>query len=149
ERIDLFTKFPDAPVDIATINAPGLEMAHLEAWLTELPASVLTIFFSNKNLLASNLEFRKSIYYAINRNELSDGLSAFRPTFELLPKHFWGRSEVSDPYNPDKARKFLKHVPKELIKRNWRVPVFSGSPFSKEYQHILSILRRQLNAVGL
>jgi ABC-type transport system substrate-binding protein len=153
---------PTSPklVDLFTIEEPSIEYGvslvplsnKTDAYYevnSKYPVSVWSVFFSNANPLGSNEHFRKAVFSAIDRSKVAQLNSTSTPAFELLPKHFWGRANLQDPFSTAKSREHLKNIPKELLKETWEVPVFSSGPFSKERSARLKVLGDQLKEIGV
>ena len=150
DHVVLYTSIVQKTFDVTHLRASSIDLSAMKSQRTEYPSSVTTLFLSNLNPLSKFLAFRRALHHAINRKSLSEGLSHYcKPTFEMLPSHFWGRAGLKDPYDPQKAKELLKAVPSALHDQEWPIPVFSGKHFSSEYETIFSRLNQQLREIGI
>lgn len=114
--------------------------------LIAVPYGTLGLFFNYNNDLGSNKSFREAIHLAIDRKLLCLGFPYLIPNSQALPNNYWGRIEVEDAQNSNKAKEILSkigNIPDPFI-----IKVFGQS--EKEMQKpYFSELKRQLKSVGL
>lgn len=139
----------DAPYDIVANVPANVIGPNYKEFVTSMPASVRTIFFSNKNVLGQNPHFRAAVQKAINRGEIVGQISDLAVTNELLPRHFWGRTKRLDPYSLEDAKKEISHVPADLLKKIWRVPIFSSGSLTERQAYMAGKIQHQLAKVGI
>lgn len=150
KRIVFHTRDTDGPYDVCLVKPSGTNAATYAEAYTKYPDSVWTIFFSYVHPLGAQLAFRRAVQHGVNRSRLAKDLEQkFSPTFELLPKHFWGRANKEDSFDPVKSHTLLQTLPKKFLAQEWPVPVFSGATIPPDKAQLLDRLRHQLAEVGI
>lgn len=135
--------------DIMTNLPADMETKGYRTYVTEMPASVRTIFFSNKNVLGQNPNFRAAVQKAIDRVEMSSEIADLAVTYEMLPRHFWGRSRRPAPFSLKQAREEIAKVPKELLAKTWRIPMFGKGKLTERQAHYADKITKQLAKIGI
>lgn len=148
-KIEVYTKPNQLLYDIVAFTDPPTAKESYKVQYPKYPDRVWTIFFTNINSLGKNLSFRKAIQYGVNRKALLQGFEPYRPAYELLPSHLWGRADIQDSFNLNKAKELFSSLPKELRDKIWPVPVFGGQTFSSDKKALLEELKRQFAQFGL
>ena len=87
-----------------------------------------------------------SLKHAINRKEAVLGYPGIKPTNQLIPRGFLGETKTQPSFLPEKARDFLRKVPKHLIKDPIKVLYHGPKARVPKY---LRIIADQLKLVGL
>ncbi|MCB0361384.1 MAG: hypothetical protein KDD35_01595 [Bdellovibrionales bacterium] len=149
--IEIFTRPDEAnPNYDVVVNYPsGMDMTSYQQHITKMPASVRTIFFSNANVLGQNPHFREAVQKAIYRADIVGNIADLDVTNEILPRHFWGRAIRPDPYSLDAAKKAMAEVPKKLLEKTWRIPVFAKTQLSERQSYFAEKIKAQLAKIGL
>lgn len=110
-------------VDISTSEG---QVAKSVKYRSELPASISLLTFSNQHPLSKNINFKKGINHLLNRSIFEDKERGYEPVSQILPKHFWGRSEDFDLYNLNKAKEYFSKIPRSLLDQEYELQIFSG-----------------------
>lgn len=148
QKIEIHTQKNAVVYDIiAFADRPQSKTVYTSAQAT-YPDGVWGIFFSNQNPLGLDPAFRKAIERGVNRDALVDGFPFYQPTYEILPSHFWGRTNVSNPLDLKKAKELFATLPKNLKSKTWPVPVFGEKVFSKDRDRLLNRLKSQFAEFG-
>lgn len=108
------------------ISFEVLDSQKTERYYTDSPSTIRTIFFTNQNKLSKNINFRKAIYYGIDRQKLTSLIQGKVPAYSFLTSSLWLNKTIKDEYNLSLAKKYFKKVPKHLLKR-YRIPLFDTS----------------------
>ena len=112
-------------------------------------ARVTSIYFNYKNDVAQNINFRKAIDLLVDRNKLTENISAYKPTSEFLASHFWGRIEKYDSQNVKEAKALLQNVKGLDLNKSYKIPVYNSFYGNKVFGKYLESLEQQLNIAGL
>lgn len=149
-----FSKSPDKvlfynkkPARVDITEGPN-EDVELIDYKVSLPASVRLLSISNKNPLSKNIHFKKAINFAINRELFKSKKLGVSPTTQLLPKHFWGRTEEKKLFNLEKAKRLFSKIPEDLRNRTYEIPVFAGGEFSNLQLHYIKRLEFDFRSIG-
>ncbi len=140
---------PNRVYDVVIADVEPLAPKGYSSFAAKLPASVRTIFYSNQNPLGMNQDFRLAVHGIVNRDAIAKGENSIRPTDQMLPTRFWGRTDSPYPVKRDAALLHAAKIPKDLMAKTWRIPVFSNSTLSKIQQHYADHLSRQLKEIGI
>lgn len=135
--------------DVMTNIPSDFQTGGYDLYVTKMPASVRTIFFSNKNILGQNPHFRSAVQKAINRIEIASDIADLAVTNEILPRHFWGRTRRPDPYSLEEAKKEIAKVPKDLLRKTWRVPMFGKGKLTERQSYYADKITDQLKKLGI
>ncbi len=135
----------NSKVDISTTELIDKETKTYES---SLPASIALLTFSNKHPLSQDDNFKKGISYLINRESIKNKITEVSPVSQILPRHFWGRTQETDLYNLDLAKKYFSKIPKELLEKKYELQIFSGNRLSQSQKLYTKELERQFSLVG-
>ena len=111
-------------------------------------ASLTSIYFNYRNPIASNLQFRQALNFAINREELAQGVEIYSPANEFLAQHFWGRIKAKQNQDLKKAKALLKKVPNLDLSKEYQIPVFNGGINDPKHGAYLTHLEKQFQSIG-
>ena len=144
-----FSDSEDQNFDIKINNAQ--DNSAYKAIFSERATAVTNIMFNFNNVLGADLNFRKALNHAIDRDRLVENNSIFKSNAQFLASHFWGRIDTVNGHDPIKGKGLLKNIPslnsdKEII---LKIPVFNSSFGDKKLGGYLEILRAQLSQIGL
>ncbi|MCJ8275343.1 MAG: hypothetical protein HRT44_02100, partial [Bdellovibrionales bacterium] len=107
------------------------------------------ISFNYKNELGSNIKFREALSLALNREMLFSDNKQIRPTHELIPSMYLGRSETKFEYNPAKAKEIIEKYFKNQISKTKPIKaIFHGKPGKENNEPVLT-LQSQLEKAGI
>lgn len=132
--------------DISLIDIENDKQKGYSTFYSEHPRYVHSIYFTNNNALGISYDFKKFIQAALDRKAIQKLIPATDVTYELLPKNYWGRSIIPDPYNPRLAQKLFNSLPKKLRKKIWNIPVFGGNQLDKNI--LANEIKKQLANYG-
>ena len=150
QSISLFTsRVKGTQFDVVHSSAIEGGSSNYNAVLSDKPAAVRALFFSNRNELGVIQAFRKAVQLLVNREEFARTFDSMSPASQILPRHFWGRSTKEIEFDLEKARELLKTIPKDLLSKEWEVPIYSDGPLSEEKRKLGDVLVRQFLKVGL
>ena len=113
------------------------------------PTSISTLFFYRNNSLGNDLNFRKAVYYGIDRFELAKGFQQYRPAFELVLPPYACRKQNSNFYDLDKAKNFIAKVPKNLLESEVIVGVYTDDVTVPALKTRLNRIAGDLKKLGL
>ena len=144
-----FSDREDQGFDIKINNAQDNNT--YKAIFSERATAVTNIMFNFNNVLGADLNFRKALNHAIDRDKLVENNSIFKSNAQFLASHFWGRIDTVNDHDSIKGKALLKNIhslnsDKEII---LKIPVFNSSFGDKKLGVYLEILRTQLSQVGL
>lgn len=115
---------------------------------TDISDSTRAIFFTNQNKLSKNVNFRKAIYYGVNRTELIGKDTSKSPAYSFLSSAHWIVKPNEDTYDLNLAKKYFKKIPQNLLSA-WEIPVYEASKsFSKEKSVFADIFEQQMKKIG-
>jgi ABC-type transport system substrate-binding protein len=149
DEVMLSTVLDESAYDISLVPFKGMENRNYSIFFSTHPQYISALYFSNVHPLGHKIEFRQFIQRAINRAPLAEKIMGSEATYELLPKHFWGRAHMSDPYSTSKAKELFEKLPSELVEKEWKVPVFGGKELSEDRKAIAEYVRQSLSEFGL
>ena len=112
----------------------------------EVPYGTLGIFFNYNTKLSKNKNFREAINLAINRKILCDSFGYLIPNEQVLPNDYWGRIDVEEKQDIQKAKKLLKNI--KEIPNPLEIKVYGQSEEEIKKPYFLT-LKSQLEEVGL
>ncbi len=112
-------------------------------------ASLTGIYFNFNSSIASNINFRKAIDLAVDRNELAKDVEIYSPADEFLAKHFWGRIKHKKEKDIAVANSLLKKVKGLDLSKTYKIPVFNGKISDPKYGKYAQRLESQLQKAGL
>lgn len=121
--VPLYTKSANRHYDVIRYNAGALGLAKLNVQLSELPASILNISFSNINSDSKSPRFRELVRNIVSKDDLVVGFEELSIADEMLPKHLWGNSGNSTKLRPDLVESILREEFVDLRKRGIRLNV--------------------------
>lgn len=131
--------------DTADVKINQLEQADtFETFFSEKATSVTNIVFNFESQLGSDINFRKAIEYAVNRDELSASSDAYRKTDQFLASHFWGRIDIPSHFDPTKAKEYISKIKGSQKSKILRIPVFNSSLGDKALGRYFEFLKKQL-----
>ena len=117
---------------------------------SKYPAAINSIFFYRDNKFVENINFRKAIYHAIDRDAVAEGGELFKPAYEMLVRPYGGKVEIKNPYNLELAKEYVKKLPKEFFEKEFIVGVYSVShAFTPVMIDRVKIMSEQLSKLGL
>lgn len=147
-NILVYNKFDEkSEFDISFINN---KIPNQKKFINKDPASIKALFFNKENELSKNINFRKAMFFTINRNTLLDGIESSSPSYQFLTTSYWHNKRIKDERDIDLAKSYIKLIPDGLKSRTWNVPVYSNSTeLSEQSKLITSRLKKQLSEVGL
>jgi len=108
---------------------------------SKYPTSVSTLFFYRTNDLSKNINFRKAVFYGINRDSVAKGFENYKPAFELVLPPYTCRKSVYNRFDFKLAKRYFDRIPKKLLKKDIKVGVFTDDV-------ILSPLRVRLDRIA-
>lgn len=149
KTVNLHTKLSKRHYDVLRYSANGLNIENLNAQLSELPASIMNLSFSNLNPDSKSLRFRTLVKNIVYKDDLVASFEELSVADEMLPKHLWGSSGISAKPDPELANKILSEDFAELRKKGIRLNIFSGSRLSKSKEHIVGKLQKQFAKLGI
>lgn len=141
-------KEKDIDYDISLTDIEDNLKKDYNIFISEASQLIYTIFFTNNNPLGASLEFRKFIQTALNRESMQKIIPATLQAYELLPKGYWGRDNLPNPYNPDLAKNLFNSLPKELREKEWNIPVFGGNQLTQDRKALAKEVKSQLACYG-
>jgi ABC-type transport system substrate-binding protein len=148
--IELYTHADDAvDYDISIFDGQGFDFKNYEKVESKFAYTNWSLLFHNNSALGGNSSFKKALSFAIDRSQLLKALPECSPASEMLPKYYWGRSNLEEAFSLSKAKKFLNSLPAELLSKVWQVPVFTGRVVTSSLSVRLGRLKAQLQNVGL
>ena len=122
---------------------------NIELFHSKNAARVTSIYFNYKNKLAQNSNFRKAIDLLIDRNSLTKGVNAYKPTKEFLASHFWGRIEKYEGKDVELAKRLLKSVQGLDLTKTYNIPAYNSFFGNKVLGRYLENLEYQFKNAGL
>lgn len=149
--VELHTEFSDSTrYDLALSPPKAMDLKEFHPWMTPKPSNVKTLFFSNLHPLGQNKNFRLAVQRLVNRTALVKDHADVFASFEILPKHFYGRTGMTDPHNRAEAAKLLAAVPKDELSKPLRIPVFvSGNQIPDRMKVFVDRLTEQFADLGI
>ena len=131
------------------VNANDKEKSFKKAF-SKHPASINSIFFYRGNALNENVNFRKAVYHAINREAVVAGSEQFKPAYEMMVRPYAGSIEPKNPYNLDLAKKYINKVPSELLQKKITIGVYSpDKEFTSIMRDRIKVMSKDLDQLGL
>lgn len=144
-RIIFFSRKVEGGTDI-TIDSE--ESSQFEIYQSNLPASVNILTFSNQHPLSQNENFRKGVNYVIDRNQFNSKAYGTSAADQMLPKHFWGRTDIKDIFQAEKAKEYFSKVPPELLKGPHTLVIFAGKELTEKQKTYTQKLEKIFRSVG-
>lgn len=96
--------------------------------LSKYPVMISTLFFYRGNPIGENVNYRKAIYHAIDREALAKTDDIFKPAFEMMVRPYGGRINPKNPYDPKLAKEYAKKIPKALLKTPVKIGIYTTVP---------------------
>lgn len=146
--VEVFTENDRTGADLLLWVNSSPEMNKMKRVIGPQSNSATMLFFNYEHPLGNDIRFRKALSAGLRRQALVTGQKAFKPTYELLPSHFWGRAGIADPYDQAEAKKLLAEVRKahpELLNAPIRVSVRTSDFFEDS----IKLLKEQFDSLGL
>lgn len=112
-------------------------------------ASLTSIYFNFNNPIVHNLDFRKALNLAINRDDIINGIQIYSPANEFLAEHFWGRIKAKQQQNVALAKSLLMKIPGLNLANEFKIPIFNGGLNDPKKGAYAKTLENQFKAVGL
>lgn len=109
----------------------------------DVTSRIRVILFNYSTRLAKDINFRKAIYYALNRAQLASNVQGATPTVSMIPRSFGFIDEVEAGPNLEKAKFYLSQVsspPEKII-----IPIAKDG----DVPEWMEILKIQLENIGL
>ena len=148
--VNLHTKaLKNQQYDISIFDSSDINFTNHKSSLSELPANILRISFSNVNPIAKKPAFKNFLYHALNKTHIVNGLNDLSETEELLPRHLWGRSGLKSTRDKKIAIKILTEDLPELKKQPIKICLFSGKKIKKSRELIIERICKSLNEFGV
>lgn len=110
------------------------------SFITPENASLVSaVNFSFYSELSNNIDFRKAIYFGLDKNLIiNKNRSLFSQANEIIPANLGGQNPVKNPFNFEKAKKFADKIPDELMNKKFRLLVHGAgtelAPYAKEIE---------------
>ncbi len=144
DLVDLLTTDSQSNYEFSLVKSNKIQNSKTE--FSKKAGAIQTIHFSRLNPLSQNVDFRKALAYAFDRNSLAKSLPGSTPGWEMLPSQFWGRT--GEKKNPDieKAKQFVSKIPVTLRNQTWKLQVFNGP---KQPEPLIVEMLSQLKSIGL
>jgi ABC-type transport system substrate-binding protein len=143
QSIDLYTLDVAPRYEFSLVKTSKIDNKSSE--FSELAGTIQTLFLSRLNPLGRDENFRRALVHGIDREKLSKVMEGTKPTWEMLPSYFWGRTGAKKAPDLDEAKKFAAKVPRELQSKIWDIVVFNGP----EKPHPLYVeVIAQLRSIG-
>lgn len=149
ERIVFDTEIKRTQYDLIFDRSNDGVPAELKKIFSKNPTSVSALFFYRDNPLGENPNFRKAIYYALNRVAICEGFDQFRPAYGLLVPPYAFRKHESNDYDPELAKKHLKKVSPELLKKLIVIGVYTDRVIHPALQIRIDRIVENLKSIGL
>ncbi len=147
--VNLYTIANDQSYDLSIFESPDLDFSKLSVDISELPSDVILFTYSNQNSISKTSEFKEFFKNSINKSDIVKDLPETSITDEILPKHLWGRSEITFKNNPNLAKSILENKIKTLKSEPIRICVFSGPKLSKQRSIILNRMQDSFKKLGV
>jgi ABC-type transport system substrate-binding protein len=116
---------------------------------SKYPTSISTLFFYRNNRLGKDLNFRKAIYYGIDRAGVAKGFDQFQPAYELVLPPYTCRKQNNNYYDFEKAKKYINQVPKDLLKSEIVIGVYTDLVIAPALKTRLNRISADLKKLGL
>jgi len=116
---------------------------------SKYPTSISALFFYRNKELNKNKFFRKAVNCALDRESISKGYEQFKPSFELVVPPYGGRVSAKNPYSLELAKKYISKVPKQLLKKDIVVGVFTSAVIPPSLRERLDRISSDLKKIGL
>ena len=140
EEVDLYTSDIAPRYDFSLIKTKKVDNESIS--YAQLPGSMTTLFLSRLNPLSKNTDFRKALTYSLNREEIAKVTPGSKPSWEMLPSHFWGRTGEKSTFDLKKAKEYFNKIPEDLRNKTWKFHAFYGSKdISPRNEKIISQLK--------
>jgi oligopeptide transport system substrate-binding protein len=133
----------DSDIDIATHGEDKQIIASKKA------ATLTSIYFNYQSSVASDLNFRKAISLAVEREKIVDGFEIYEPANEFLAQHFWGRIKAEESRDLEKAKALIRKVPGLDLSKEYKIPVFNGGLENPKTGAYATVLEKQIREIGL
>lgn len=117
-------------------------------FISDKPATIRVISYSNKNELSLNSHFKKWLNHIIDRKIFASDDSSITEATELLPSHFWGRTNDKSQFDEKIANEHFKKIPKNLLDKSYEFAVFSGPKLSKRQLYYTTKLESEFKKYG-
>ena len=123
---------------------------NFEKVLSKYPVSIASLAFYRDNPLNQDLNFRKAVYHAIDRDSLSLGADQYRPAYEMMVRPYGGRAKPQNPYDPVRAKAYLEKVPHKLLKNGVKVGVYAtNDDWTPVMRERINRMTAQFEKIGL
>ncbi|WP_186645652.1 ABC transporter substrate-binding protein [Fluviispira vulneris] len=149
DEVFFYTKYDTSKeCDILAFNSKRENIEKYKLFESKNSISMNVINFNFNIELRNNENFRKFINAAIDRTELIKSIVGATEAYETLPKHYWGRIEALDPYNPKLASQYYQLIPKNLREKEWNLSVYSGKKITPQKKNVAENIKLQLSRYG-
>jgi ABC-type transport system substrate-binding protein len=149
DEIEYYTQRKNVDYDLIfdLVDATKNEMNFTKVF-SKSPTAVTSLFFYRGNRFSKNLNFRKAIFYAIDRDAVAEGAEEFKPAYKMLGDSSGAKSEEKNPYNLKLAKHYFQKLPKSFRDANLFINVYSGKIFSTIMKTRILKISEQLKKVG-
>jgi len=120
-----------------------------EKVLSKYPVSLVSITFYRDNPLNQDLNFRKAVYHAIDRDALSLNMEQFKPAYEMMVRPH-DDLKPKNPFNMTLAKSYLSKVPHHLLKDGVKIGIYATDDhWTPVMQERISRMTNQFKEIGL
>ena len=134
------------------VDAGGKGLEKLSEYTVQygkIPYGVNVISFNYKNKFGRDKLFRKAVSLAIDRQAIARDSKRVKPTHELVPSMYLGRSRTRYKFNPSESRKLIEeHFGTQFSEKNPLKVIFHGKKGSGPRPYQVRI-KEQLASVGI
>ena len=121
-----------------------------EKVFSKYPVSIACLAFYRDNPIDQNLNFRKAIYHAIDRDSLAMNTDQYRAAYEMMVRPYGGRVKPKNPYNVELAKSYLAKVPHELLKDGVKIGVYATDDhWTPAMKQRIARMTEQFKEIGL
>ena len=118
--------------------------------ICKYPDSIMAMRFFRSSIFGKNLNLRKAIHHAINRDHAAQDSTVLKPAYEMSIKPYSIKNNKVNPYNPALAKEYANKLPKSFFEKKIRVGVYSiNNEFSTLIKKQIEFISKDLKALGL
>jgi ABC-type transport system substrate-binding protein len=110
--------------------------------ISDFPGSLTSLYFFRDNELSKNINFRKTVFYAINRQAAIQNSEILKPADKFIARPYIFNSSKNTENNEKKLSAFIKSLPKDYFDREILIGVFSST------NDFPNVLKKQIESIS-
>ncbi len=144
--VNLYTKkYPNIDYDISFPRPDESVMSYFEKYKFNSNQKNISIVFTNNNILAKDLQFRKFIQSIIDVEKIYKKINSKIMSDEFIRIYKYGVLNWDAFFDKILAEKYLNNVQRDNLLKEWKIAVYNDKPeVYHDIQIIFAEIKRQL-----